>query len=44
MSSGIGGFMPDHIKRCQRADDFRPLPGLRPSRIGQGGHALLGNQ
>jgi hypothetical protein len=44
VSSGIGGFMPDHIKRCQRPDDFRPLPGLRPSRIGQGGHALLGNQ
>jgi hypothetical protein len=44
VSSGIGGFMPDHIKRCQRPDDFRPLPGLRPSRIGQGGHASLGNQ
>ena len=33
--------MPDHIKGCQRPDEFRPLPGLRPCRIGQGGHALL---
>ncbi len=35
--------MPNHFKRCQRPDDFGPVPGLCPCRIGQGGHALLGN-
>jgi hypothetical protein len=40
----IGGFMPDHLKRCQWPDDFRPVPGLRPCLVGQGGHALRGNR
>jgi hypothetical protein len=44
LSSGVGGFMPDHLKRCQWTDDFRSVPGLCPCLVGQGGHALLGNR
>lgn len=42
--SGVGGFMADHLKRCQRPDDLRPVSGLCPCLVGQGGHALLGNR
>lgn len=44
LSSGVGGVMPDHLKRCQCPDDFRPVSGLRPSLVGQGGNASLGNR
>lgn len=35
---------PDHLKRRQRSDDFRPVQGLFPCLVGQDGYALLSNR
>jgi hypothetical protein len=44
LSSGIGGFMPDHSSAASGPMISADVPGLRPCLIGQGGHALLGNR
>lgn len=30
LSSGVGGLMADHPKRCQRSNDLGPAPGVFP--------------